>query len=51
MELWINCFIRLGKVKCIIQYLHILWRGFHKAGDEYDKQNSADYIFFNLGDA
>ena len=29
MELWINCSIRLENVKCIIQPLHILWRGFH----------------------
>ena len=29
MVLWINCSIRLEKVKCIIQPLHVLWRGFH----------------------
>ena len=29
MKFWINRSIRLEKVKCIIQPLHIIWRGFY----------------------
>ena len=41
MELWINCSIKLGKVKCIIQPLHILCVAFIKLGMD-GEQNSAD---------